>query len=123
MERGASNNLWVAETIRMRYAYALAKRGNMARAAALVGEAERIARQKMDAGNEIPALRVEVAAAAALRKNTNGALDWLERAVDAGYRDSRSDLVSCADVTSREQSTRVRSRLSPSGDTGARNKI
>lgn len=87
MERGASNNLCVAETIRMRYAYALAKRGDMARAAALIDEAERIARQKMDAGNAIPALRVEIAAAAALRKDTNDPLEWLERAVDAGYRD------------------------------------
>jgi len=87
MERGAANNLWVAETVRMRYAYALAKRGEVTRAATLIDEAERIARQKMDAGNEIPALRVERAAAAALRKDTNGALDWLARAVDAGYRD------------------------------------
>ena len=87
MEHGASNNLWVAETVRMRYAYALARRGDAAGSAALVDEAERIARQKIEAGNEIPALRVEMAAAAALRKDTDGALEWLERAVDAGYRD------------------------------------
>jgi tetratricopeptide (TPR) repeat protein len=87
MEHGASNNLWVAETPRIRYAYALARRGDAARSAALVDEAERVARQKIDAGSETPALRVEMAAVAALRKDTDGALAWLERAVDAGYRD------------------------------------
>jgi TolB-like protein len=87
MEHGASNNLWVAETVRMRYAYALARRGETVRAAALVDEAERVARKKIDAGSETPALRVEMAAAAALRKDTDSALEWLERAVDAGYRD------------------------------------
>jgi hypothetical protein len=71
----------------MRYAYALARRGDAARSAALVDEAERIARQKIEAGNEMPSLRVEMAAAAALRKETDRALEWLERAADAGYRD------------------------------------
>lgn len=42
MERGASNSLWVAETIRMRYAYALARRGDTMKAAALIDETERI---------------------------------------------------------------------------------
>jgi hypothetical protein len=87
MEHGASNNLWVPETVRMRYAYVLARRGDAAGSAALVDEAERIARQKIEAGNETPSLRVEMAAAAALRKQTDRALEWLERAVDAGYRD------------------------------------
>jgi hypothetical protein len=71
----------------MRYAYALVRRGETVRGEALVDEAERVARQKIDAGSETPALRVEMAAAAALRKDTDGALDWLERAVHAGYRD------------------------------------
>jgi hypothetical protein len=31
-------------------------------------------------------LRVELAAAAALRKDTNAAIDWLERAFEGGYR-------------------------------------
>ena len=87
MERSASNQAFAPETVRMRYAYALAKRGEMARSMSLVSDAERIARQKMDAGNESPVLRVELAAAAALRKDTAGALEWLDRALEAGYRD------------------------------------
>lgn len=87
MERGASNSLWVAETVRMRYAYALARSGDMMKAAALIDEAERIAREKIAAGNETPSLRVDLAAAAAMRKDSNSAVEWLERAVDEGYRD------------------------------------
>lgn len=87
MERSASNHLWVAETVRMRYAYALARRGERSRAAALVDEAERIARQKIDGGSELPALRVEMAAAAAMRNDAKGAAEWLDRALAAGYRD------------------------------------
>jgi hypothetical protein len=76
----------VALSARLRYAYALGKRGESAKAAALVAEAERIARERIDAGNQTPGLRVELAAAAALRKDTNAAIDWLERALKGGYR-------------------------------------
>jgi hypothetical protein len=38
----------------------------------------------MDAGNQAPVLRVELAAAAALRKDADEALTWVERAFDAG---------------------------------------
>ena len=75
----------LGETIRLRYAYALARRGESAKAAALVADAERVARERIDAGSQRPALRIELAAAAVLRKDRNAALDWLARAVEAGY--------------------------------------
>ena len=39
------------------------------------------------AGNQAPTIRIELAAAAVLRKDRNAALDWLARAYDAGYRE------------------------------------
>jgi serine/threonine protein kinase len=86
MLQSAENFYFVAESVRMRYAYAVGKRGDP-RAAGLAAEAEKIARAKMDAGNQTPVLRVELAAAAALRKDVDEAFTWVERAFDAGYRD------------------------------------
>lgn len=85
MQQSPAASTTVAETIRLRYAYALARRGESAKAATLVAEAERVARALIDAGNETPELRIELAAAAALRKDRQAALDWFERAVEAGY--------------------------------------
>jgi len=85
MQQSAGTSLTVAETVRLRYAYALAKRGESAKAATILAEAERIARERVDAGNQMPALRIELAAAAVLHKDRQAALDWLERAFDAGY--------------------------------------
>jgi TolB-like protein len=87
MERSASTNLAVAETIRLRYAYALHRRGDSAKAGAQVAEAERVARERVEAGNQSPGLRIELAAAAVLRNDRSAALDWLARAVDGGYRE------------------------------------
>jgi cell division septum initiation protein DivIVA len=87
MEHGASNALFVGESVRLRYGYVLNRRGESAKGASLIAEAERVAREKIDAGNQFPALRIELAAAAVLRKDTNAALDWLARAHEAGYRD------------------------------------
>ena len=87
MLRSASNFFQVAETVRLKYAYALARRGEAGKAAAHVAEAERIARERVDRGDRSPALRIELAAAAALHKDANAALDWLERALELGYRD------------------------------------
>jgi len=87
MERSASTAITVAETIRLRYAYVLAGRGESAKAAAQVAEAERVARERIAAGNQGPGLRIELAAAAVLRKDRNAALDWLARAIDGGYRE------------------------------------
>ena len=44
-----------------------------------------MARALIDAGNDTPELRIELAAAAVLRKDRQAALDWFERAVEAGY--------------------------------------
>jgi hypothetical protein len=80
-------SFWVAETPRVRYAYALGKRGDSTRAARLVDEAERWARVKIDGGNEQPVWRVELAAIHALKNDHSASLDALARAYDAGYRE------------------------------------
>jgi TolB-like protein len=87
MERSASNALLAGPTARLRYASLLARRGEAGRAAPLIAEAERIAREKIDGGNDDSMLRIEMAGAAALRQDADAALDWLARAYDAGYRD------------------------------------
>jgi hypothetical protein len=87
MEHSASTYLTVAETVRLRYAFVLARRGESAKAAAQVAEAERVARERIDTGTQTPALRIELAAAAVLRKDRGAALEWLERAHQGGYRE------------------------------------
>lgn len=87
MENSASNFAGVYESVRLRYAYALRKRGDTARAATLLAQAERIARDKVEKGDQSPALRIELAAASVLRGDNAGALEWLSRAYDAGFRD------------------------------------
>jgi TolB-like protein/Tfp pilus assembly protein PilF/predicted Ser/Thr protein kinase len=75
MERVASSFTTVYESVRLRYAYALRKKGDRTRAAPLLAEAERIAREKTDRGDKTPALRTELAAASVLRGDHAGALD------------------------------------------------
>jgi TolB-like protein len=87
VERSATNRLWGGETVRLRYAYALRKRGESARSNVLVAEAERYARERIAAGNDTPVQRVELAAVAALGGEADAAMEWLERAFEAGYRD------------------------------------
>jgi TolB-like protein len=82
----ASASQWVPETVRVRYAYALGKRGETARAAVLVADAERVALDRIAHGDETPDLRVELAAISALRREHDAALQWLSRAYDSGYR-------------------------------------
>ena len=82
-----TNRLRGGESVRLRYAYALQKRGESARSKVLVVEAERYARERIAAGDDTPVQRVELAAAAALRGEADPALEWLERAFEAGYRD------------------------------------
>jgi eukaryotic-like serine/threonine-protein kinase len=79
--------VWEGESVRLRYAYALQKRGESARSKVLAAEAERYARERIAAGDDTPAQRVELAAAVALRGEAGAALEWLERAFEAGYRD------------------------------------
>jgi serine/threonine-protein kinase len=87
MERSASGRGYVATSHRLKYAYALRKRGEAARAAALVEEADRIARERLDLQPDTTELRVELAAASALKGDSAAALEWLQKAHDGGYRD------------------------------------
>jgi len=87
MPTAASNYINVLESIRLRYAYALQKQGEASRSAALVAESERVAREKIAGGDEEPALRIEMAAALALKGDLPGAAEWLTRAFAAGNRD------------------------------------
>ena len=83
----ATNTMVVAETVGLRRSYVAGLRGDTTRAAALLDRAELVAREKMERGDRTPGLRVEMAAAALLRRDQAAALDWLARAFEAGYRD------------------------------------
>jgi eukaryotic-like serine/threonine-protein kinase len=87
VKQSPTNRLWGGESVRLRYAYALQQRGESARAKALAAEAERYAHERIAAGDDTPVQRVELAGSAALRGDTAAALEWLERAFEAGYRD------------------------------------
>ena len=87
MEHSASNRGISAISHRLKYAYMLGKRGERAKAAALVDEADRVARALADEQPDTTELRVELAAVSAMRQDTTAALDWLRRAYDGGYRD------------------------------------
>lgn len=69
--------VWLAETPRVRYAYALGKRGEAEQASRLLDVAERAARTRIDGGDETPAWRVELAAVHALKKDRAASLDAL----------------------------------------------
>ena len=87
IERSPTNRLWGAETVRLRYAYALHRRGDSARSKAFAEAAERYARERIADGDDSPERRVELAAVAALRGDADAAMPWLDRAFEAGYRD------------------------------------
>jgi TolB-like protein len=87
VERSPTNRLWGGESIRLRYAYALQKRGESTRSRSLAAEADRYARERIAAGDDTPVQRVELAAAASLRGEADAALEWLTRAFETGYRD------------------------------------
>ena len=82
----AANSFVVPETVRLRRAYVLEQRGDAGQAAALLAEAERVAFEKIGRGDRTPAVCVELAAAAVLRRDHPAAIEWLGRAYDAGYR-------------------------------------
>jgi eukaryotic-like serine/threonine-protein kinase len=85
-----SGGYWVLpESFRVKYAYALARRGETQRAAQLMDEAVRLAREALETGDELPRARMEIAAVHAFRKQKTPALEWLEKAYDAGWRESR----------------------------------
>jgi tetratricopeptide (TPR) repeat protein len=82
-----ANSVMVPESIRMRRAYLASGKGQAARTATLLAQAERVATEKVGRGDNSPTLRVELAAIAAMRGDHAGALQWLDRAYEAGYRD------------------------------------
>jgi eukaryotic-like serine/threonine-protein kinase len=57
------------------------------RSKVLAAEAERYARERIAGGDDTSDHRVELAAAAALRGEAGAAVEWLDRAFEAGYRD------------------------------------
>jgi serine/threonine protein kinase/TolB-like protein len=77
------------ESYRVRYAYLLTGEGETKRATQLMDEAERLALQALNQGNEMPRVRVEIAAIHVFRQEKEPALDWLQRAYDAGWREAR----------------------------------
>jgi len=78
------------ESFRVKYAYFLAHHGEVRRAKQLMEEAARLARESMDKGNELPRVRMEIAAIHAFRQQKEPVLEWLQKAYDAGWRDSRT---------------------------------
>jgi serine/threonine-protein kinase len=86
MDNAPSNALHVSESIRLRYGFVLGLQGS-SKATALVNEAERIAREKVDQGDQSSVMFIELAAAAVLKGQPPDAIEWLSRAYDAGYRD------------------------------------
>jgi serine/threonine protein kinase/tetratricopeptide (TPR) repeat protein len=71
--------------VRVRLGYALWETGERARAAQLFEAFERFAHDQIEKGNEYGMLRYSLAAAHAVRGNTDEALRWLDRAVQLGW--------------------------------------
>jgi len=82
---------WILpESFRVKYAYALARRGETQRASQLMDEAARLAKEFLDKGNETARPRMEIAAIHAFRQQKEPAMEWLQKSYDAGWRDSRT---------------------------------
>lgn len=78
---------WLGVSQRVRLAYVKSRSGDRASTAAMLDLAARLARDRIDGGDESPIWRTELAAIAALRGEVDEALDALDRAYDAGYRE------------------------------------
>ena len=88
---GLNGIAWILpETFRVKYACLLARRGETQRASQLMDEAARLARESLDQGDEFPRPRLEIAAIHAFRQQKEPALEWLQKAYDAGWRESRT---------------------------------
>ena len=86
-----SGGYWILpESFRAKYAYLLLRRAETSRATQVTEDAARLAQQTLDKGNELPRVRIEIAAIHALRQQKEPALDWLQQAYDSGWRDSRT---------------------------------
>jgi serine/threonine-protein kinase len=77
---------YLVEPPRVRGAYFAQKRGDGARAKRLLDEAEAIAMNQWKQGVETLALPVQMASIRALHGDRNGAMEWLQRAYENGWR-------------------------------------
>jgi eukaryotic-like serine/threonine-protein kinase len=75
------------ESYQTSYAYLLMARGERSRAATLLAEALTRAHKALESGNENQRVPFEIAAIHAARGENDQALDWLEKAFAAGYKD------------------------------------
>jgi hypothetical protein len=78
------------ESFRARYAYLLVRRGGTSRVPELMEEAAKVAQDALRQGNEMPRVRLEMAALYAARRQKEPALEWLQQAYNAGCRDPRT---------------------------------
>lgn len=86
----SASSMVLLESSRTRYAYLLARRGEKTRAAQLMEQAASLAQQTVQQGNDMPRVRLEIAALNAMLRQKEVALQWLQQAYDAGYRDPRT---------------------------------
>ena len=82
-----SGPLLKQESHRTSYAWLLMQRGERARAATLLSEALEVAQAELAGGNENQRVPFEFAAVHVARGEHAAALDWLDKAVAAGYCD------------------------------------
>ena len=82
-----SGPLLKQESNRTSYAWLLMQRGERSRAATLLSEALEVAHAELAGGNENQRVPFEIAAIHIARGEHDAALDWLDKAVAAGYCD------------------------------------
>ena len=87
---GAGWIMW--ETYRSLHALLLARRGERDRARVEWGEALAAAERSVKTGNDAYGPRLEIAAIHAVEGDTAAALEWLDRAYQAGWRETRGIL-------------------------------
>ncbi len=80
-------NVFTGSVYATRLAYVAGKTGDQAKAQTLLQKAHRLDRQLLEEGNESASRRYDLACIASLRGDRHEALTWLQRAVDAGWRD------------------------------------
>lgn len=85
-----SKSMFLSETLGTVYALSLARGGAMKRADSLWADAVRSAKHDLSSGDEHPDRQIEIAAISAVHGDFPTALDWLERAYQAGFRDHRA---------------------------------
>jgi tetratricopeptide (TPR) repeat protein len=85
---------WIVlpESARLRLAYFARRRGDEAGTRRLVDDAEKAARQAWNEGVDTPTLPIEMAVIRALRKDNDGAMEWIQRAYDRGWRIRASNM-------------------------------